>query len=311
MLWSKELADEATSRNLGLISRDEQEVLRRSTIAIAGMGAVGGHHLITLARMGVGGFIIADPDIYEPLNLHRQAGAFTHTIGRKKVEVMAEMVRAINPEVRLTVFAEAIEEHNVDAFLKDADMYLDGVDFFQIDARQTIFRKAREKGIFAITSAPIGFGSSVQVFDPAGMPFERYFGMKAGMTRAERLILFAIGVLPRLPKTSHMDPGAVDFEREKGPALVSAILMASGVIATETLRVLLKRPGLRCVPYNYYIDPYDREYYHGFARFGRIRLRDRFMKWMAFRRYPSLRRLHEAERLAACPDAVGVGVAAG
>jgi hypothetical protein len=88
--------------------------------------------------------------------------------------------------------------------------------------------------------------------------------------------------------------------------LVSAIMMASGVIATETLRVLLKRTGLRCVPYNYYIDPYDREYYRGFARFGRVRLRDRLMRWMAFRRYPSLKRLHDAERLASCPGAVGV-----
>jgi molybdopterin/thiamine biosynthesis adenylyltransferase len=295
MIWSKELAEEATSRNLGLITREEQDVLKNASVAIAGMGAVGGHHLMVLARMGVGHFIIADPDTYEPLNLHRQAGAFVHTMGRKKVEVMAEMIRAINPEVRLTIFPEAIGEDNVDEFLKDADLYLDGVDFFQIDARQLIFRKAYEKGIFAITSAPIGFGASVQVFDPKGMSFDRYFGMKPGLTRAERLANFGLGVLPRLPRTKHMDPSSVDFEREKGPALVSAILMASGIIATETLRVLLKRPGLRCVPHNFYIDPYDREYYRGYAPFGRMGLKDRLARWIGFRRYPSLRRLHEAE----------------
>jgi hypothetical protein len=91
----------------------------------------------------------------------------------------------------------------------------------------------------------------------------------------------------------------VDFEREKGPALVSAIMMSSGIIVTETLRVLLKRPGLRCVPHNYYFDPYAREYYRGWAPFGRVRLRDRLMKWLAFRRYPSLKRLHEGELQAA------------
>ncbi len=298
MLWTKELKDEAVSRNIGLISREEQERLSQVTIAIAGMGAVGGHHLLALARMGIGKFVIADPDVYEPLNLHRQAGAFVHTIGRKKADVMAEMVRQINPEAELTVFAEAIGENNVDAFLEEADIYLDGVDFFQIDARQLIFKKAREKGIFAITAGPIGFGSSVQVFDPNGMSFDKYFGIKPGMTRAQRIACFGVGILPRLPDRRHMDCRQVDFVREKGPALISAIMMASSVIATETLRVLLKRKGVRAVPHNYYFDPYARKYYRGWAPFGRVRLRDRFMKWMAYRRYPSLKRLHDEEKVA-------------
>ncbi|MFW6152591.1 MAG: ThiF family adenylyltransferase, partial [Verrucomicrobiota bacterium] len=295
-IWTKELREEAVSRNIGLIAREEQEKLRNATVAIAGMGAVGGHHLLTLARMGIGKFIIADPDIYEPLNLHRQAGAFVNTIGRGKAEVMAEMTRQINPEVELTVISEAIGENNVDSFLDKADIYLDGVDFFQVDARILIFQKAREKGIFAITAGPIGYGSSVQIFDPKGMTFEQYFGIKPGMTRAERIIAFAIGILPKLPNPKQMDTSSVDFEKEKGPALISAILMSSGIIATEALRVLLKRPGIKAVPYNFYFDPYGHSYYRGWAPFGRVRLRDRLMRFMAFRRYPSLKRLHDSEK---------------
>ncbi len=310
MFWTKTLREEAVSRNIGLISREEQERLGQVTVAIAGMGAVGGHHLIALARMGIGKFVIADPDVYETLNLHRQAGAFIHTIGRKKAEVMAEMVRQINPDAEIKVFSEAIGEDNVDEFLETADLYLDGVDFFQIDARQLIFKKAREKGIFAITAGPIGYGSSVQVFDPNGMSFEKYFGIKPGMTRAERIIAFGIGILPSLPKRRQMDPSAVDFEKEKGPALVSAIMMSSSVIVTETLRVLLKREGVRCVPHNYYFDPYGRKYHRGFAPFGRVRLRDRIMKWMAYRRYPSLKRLHDAEVRSRREEAFGMGVPA-
>lgn len=63
--------DTAFSRNIGLVQPEEQQVLRGSTIAIAGMGGVGGVHLTTLARMGVGNFHIADFDIFEVHNLIR------------------------------------------------------------------------------------------------------------------------------------------------------------------------------------------------------------------------------------------------
>ena len=44
----------AFSRNIGWLTQAEQEQLRHTRIAIAGMGGVGGIHLITLARLGVG-----------------------------------------------------------------------------------------------------------------------------------------------------------------------------------------------------------------------------------------------------------------
>ena len=55
--WSYE---EAFSRNLGLINPQEQEKLRKSRVAIAGMGGIGGINLMTLARLGIGAFRIAD-----------------------------------------------------------------------------------------------------------------------------------------------------------------------------------------------------------------------------------------------------------
>jgi tRNA A37 threonylcarbamoyladenosine dehydratase len=63
---------EAFSRNIGLFTVEEQEKLRRSRVAIAGMGGVGGVHLVTLARTGIGNFTIADPDRFELANMNRQ-----------------------------------------------------------------------------------------------------------------------------------------------------------------------------------------------------------------------------------------------
>ncbi len=274
----------------------KQDILRGSTVAIAGVGATGGHHLLALARMGVGGFRIADPDSYEMLNIHRQAGAFVDTIGRGKTETMAEILRGINPDVRLACFPVAIDEQNVDEFLEDADVVVDGIDFFQIDARRLLFNKAREKGLYALTAGPVGFGTSIQIFDPEGMSFDEYFGIRGDMTRAERLASFAAGLLPKLPRRRDMKTSSVDFIREKGPALISAIMLCSGVMAAETVRVLLGDGDIKCVPYSFYIDPYNRQYYRRRESRMWAAIRRKVLTWMGFRRYPTLRELHETER---------------
>src|SRR5262245_57479463 len=100
--WSYQLA---FARQRGLISPSEQEVLRGKRVAIIGQGGVGGIHLITLARLGIGGFHIADPDCFEVANFNRQYGASTRSLGRNKASVMAEEARAINPELQLRVIA--------------------------------------------------------------------------------------------------------------------------------------------------------------------------------------------------------------
>lgn len=287
--------EEATARNLGLLTAEEQKVLRNSTVAIAGLGAVGGNYLLTLARMGVGGFVVCDPDRFEVVNLQRQAGAFRHTVGRGKAEVMAEMARAINPELRIRVMPEALSADNAAEFLRGADLVLDGIDFFRIDARRTLFGAARAAGIYAVTSGPIGYGASLQVFDPKGMSFDEYFGIGPEMTRAERMALFGAGLLPRIPRSGAMDPSRVDFETEKGPALASTVMLCAGIMACEVMRILTRRGVPRCVPRAFYFDPFNREY----VRARRSRMTSRIFRWLvrrvAFRRFPSLLRLHLSE----------------
>src|SRR5947209_19614034 len=87
--------DTAFSRNLGWLTEWEQQALRYKRIAIAGMGGVGGFHLLTLVRFGVGAFNIADGDAFELVNFNRQAGATLHSIGHSKVSVMADSARQI------------------------------------------------------------------------------------------------------------------------------------------------------------------------------------------------------------------------
>src|SRR5512140_246302 len=89
---------EAFSRNLGWVTEAEQNALRGTRVAIAGLGGVGGSHLLTLTRLGIGGFNIADYDTFNLVNFNRQAGASMASLGRPKVAVLSQMARDINPE---------------------------------------------------------------------------------------------------------------------------------------------------------------------------------------------------------------------
>src|SRR5712692_4488989 len=150
----------AFDRNIGWLTEPEQLSLRRKRVALAGCGGVGGAHLLTLARLGIGGFTIADHDHFELANFNRQVGATVAAIGRPKAAVMAEMAREINPELDLRILEDGVTPANLDRFLADADLLVDGFDFHALDIRRAAFAEARARGIPAITAGPIGLSTA-------------------------------------------------------------------------------------------------------------------------------------------------------
>ena len=101
--------DEAFSRNIGWLTRREQDALRHKRVAIAGLGGVGGIHLLTLCRLGIGKFHLADFDTFDLANFNRQAGATVGTLGQNKLDAMIRQARDINPELDITGFRAAID----------------------------------------------------------------------------------------------------------------------------------------------------------------------------------------------------------
>jgi len=133
--------NDAFSRNIGWLSPDEQQILRAKKIAIAGAGGVGGEHLITMVRLGVGNFNISDFDEFEVHNFNRQCGAFMSTVKQPKCRVMLDIAKDINPELHIAMFENGVNKENVDEFLADVDLYIDSLDFFALDARKLVFQK--------------------------------------------------------------------------------------------------------------------------------------------------------------------------
>ena len=66
--------DQAFARNIGWVTCAEQEALRGKRVAIAGLGGVGGSHLLTLACLGIGAFHVSDFETFDLPNFNRQAG---------------------------------------------------------------------------------------------------------------------------------------------------------------------------------------------------------------------------------------------
>lgn len=258
--------EEAFSRNLGLVNPEEQQRLRAATVAIPGMGGVGGVHLMTLARLGVGGFRIADPDAFEVANFNRQYGADTRSVGRGKAETMAELARAINPELRLEVLTERITAENVGAFLAGADLMVDSIDFFSFESRRMIFAEARRRGVWSLTAGPIGFSAAWLVFDPAGMSFDEYFDIRDGMAPVDVFAAFLMGLTPRATHGGYLDLSYVDRKTGRGPSAGLAASLCAGVAAAEAVKILLHRGPLRAAPWYAQFDAY-----RGVLRTGKLR----------------------------------------
>ena len=93
---------EQFARTERLLGREGVQRLQKARVAVFGVGGVGGYAAEALARSGVGALDLFDCDRVAPSNLNRQIIALHSTLGREKVEVMAERVRAINPACAVT-----------------------------------------------------------------------------------------------------------------------------------------------------------------------------------------------------------------
>ena len=248
--------DRAFSRNLGWVTEWEQSALRRKSVAIAGMGGVGGVHLLTLARLGVGRFRIADFDRFDIVNFNRQVGATVETVGRPKLDVMAEMALAINPALELERFPDGVTDEAVDQFLLGADLFVDGFDFFALPIRARVFKRCAELGIPALTAAPIGMGTGYLAFVPGGMTFEQYFRLE-GQPENEQFLRFLMGVAPRGLHAAYLvDPSRIDLAARKGPSTAMACQLCAGVTGVMALQLLLRRGGVKAAPFHHHFDAY-------------------------------------------------------
>jgi adenylyltransferase/sulfurtransferase len=157
------------------IGGDGQRRLLAATVAIVGAGGIGSPALQYLAAAGVGTLRLIDDDEVTLDNLQRQLLFGTGDVGRDKVEVAAEAVGRLNPDIRFDGRNERLTQANVAALLAGADLVLDGSDNF---ATRLVVSDHATAARIPLVSAAIGqFQAQVGTFRgwEAGAPCYRCF----------------------------------------------------------------------------------------------------------------------------------------
>lgn len=168
---------EQFARNMGVLTECDHQLLKQSTITIAGCGCIGGFTAELLTRLGVGTLKLADPDVFDVTNINRQCAANHETVGQSKVSALSEHLLKINPALKIESYAEGVHATNVDAFVAEADYIVDAIDYFAFHDAVRLHRAARRQVKPIITAAALGFGATVLAFAADGMTLEEYVGI--------------------------------------------------------------------------------------------------------------------------------------
>ena len=112
------------------IGKKGQSKLRKSSVAIIGLGALGSIAAELLTRAGIGKLILTDRDIVELSNLQRQSLYDEHDIGKPKAMAAKEKLKKINSEIEIKIFVDDLNYNNINKIIKDknADLILDCTD---------------------------------------------------------------------------------------------------------------------------------------------------------------------------------------
>ncbi len=207
-----------TDRTELLLGKDKMLRLRDAHVLVVGVGGVGAYAAEMLCRAGVGTLTLVDADTVQPTNINRQLPATHATLGRPKVEVLAERFHDINPDIRVHALPIYIKEEDVVDLLNSTDNLL-----FIVDAIDTIAPKcaliteALRRGIPIVSSMGAGAKSDITQIRFADI-WDTYH---CGLAKAVRARLKKAGIRKSVPvvfSTEQADRRAVitiDGEQNK------------------------------------------------------------------------------------------------
>ena len=126
-----------------------------SHVMVIGIGGVGSWAVEALARTGIGELTLIDMDVVAASNINRQLPAMTSTLGREKIEVMAERCHSINPRIKINLVDDYLTPDNVKELLENApDVVLDCID--DVKAKLALMLHCRFNKIPLIVSGGAG-----------------------------------------------------------------------------------------------------------------------------------------------------------
>lgn len=254
---------EFLNRSFPLLTPEGIRHLGLKKVVVAGCGGVGGAMAITLARMGIRKFHLADPAPFDEPDMNRQWGAFRKNLGRPKVDIYREMILDIHPDAEIKIFPKGVTATNHDGFLEGADILVDCLDAsVPYELRDTMHRKARAKRIFSCVGPVLGFGCVAICSHPDQMSMEAW---TQSFKHTKEKTEFP-EILNKIYMPEHLDVIAKSLPIGKIPSLSVGPVIATALLATECMAYLLDGiiPGSRkpvVLPKVMFFDLYRMSYY--------------------------------------------------
>jgi len=153
---------------LAELGRKGQERLRRSKVAVVGLGGLGSISALYLALAGVGHIRLVDQDTVELNNLHRQVLYCLDNVRYPKVEAAAKRIAEVNPDVEVEPVPENVRESNVDDMVRDVNCVVDGLD--NMRTRYLLNRACVRNRVPYVFGAALGVEGNLSVFSSPETP---------------------------------------------------------------------------------------------------------------------------------------------
>ena len=166
-------------RNLGTAGLEGQARLLRSTVAIVGLGGLGGYVTEALARMGVGRLILIDGDVFEEHNLNRQLLSAEAGLGLDKVQAAQRRVAEVNQAVEVTGHAVRLTRENLPQLLAGADVVVDALD--RLPIRLVLQEGVQDLGIPLVHGSIAGFLGQVMTIFPGDSGLRSLYGAEGDL----------------------------------------------------------------------------------------------------------------------------------
>ncbi len=149
------MAEEIFTREEMLLGQEALAKLRAARVAVFGIGGVGSFVAEALARGGIGHLTLVDGDVVSVSNINRQLIALHSTVGRPKVEVMAERIRDICPETEVNIFQTVYGAENRELLDFSAfDYIVDAIDM--VTSKLILIEEAKKAGTPILCSMGTG-----------------------------------------------------------------------------------------------------------------------------------------------------------
>lgn len=155
------MADNWLQRGELILGEERQERLKKARLLIVGLGGVGSWAAEMLCRAGAGSFTIIDADTVDVTNINRQMPALACNVGKPKCDIVAERMRAINPEVEVDARELFIDSDNIGRIIDEGayDFVVDAID--TLEPKGALIKACWERGMKIISSMGAGAKSNL------------------------------------------------------------------------------------------------------------------------------------------------------